>query len=554
MGEILVIGHRNPDTDAICSAIGYAEFKRRTGMRNAVAARCGDTNDRIDFVLRTFGVPAPKFVGDVSPKIQDVMRGKVFSVPPRTPLMDALALMDEKNIRVLPVLDEERRCLGLLSVFKASKFFFPSHNRIFDSRRVVASVRSLTRTLQGKMLCAFDPDLENDLVLMIAAMQTASFASRLPSYAPEKLLVVVGDREDIQIAAIESRARCVIITGGYPVSDHVRDLAQSHEVSLILSPHDTTTTAMLCRSAIAVENLLRSDYLAFRPDEDLAAAQRLAAASQFQAFPVIDEQQRVIGVVSKSDFLRKVERQLILVDHNELSQAVQGAEQVEIIEIIDHHRLGAYTTQQPILFRNEPVGSTSTIVADQFLTHGVELPPSIAGCLLAGLVSDTLNLTSPTTTKRDAEVLAALEKLAGVNAREFIEQLFNSGSVLTSKPATQAITTDCKEYTEGFRRFSVAQIEELGFDQFWKRKSEVIAALDVYCQSNGYFFSALLVTDVVQQTSLLLLAGAPRFRAQVHYPEVEPGIYQLDGIVSRKKQLLPYLTQSLKTLGGSPGH
>jgi manganese-dependent inorganic pyrophosphatase len=176
MGEILVIGHRNPDTDAICSAIGYAEFKRRTGMRNAVAARCGDTNDRIDFVLRTFGVPAPRFVADVSPKIQDVMRSNVFSVPPRTPLMEALALMDEKNIRVLPVLDTERRCLGLLSVFKASKFFFPSHTRIFDSRRVVASVRSLTRTLQAKMLCAFEPDQENDLILMIGAMKHASFA------------------------------------------------------------------------------------------------------------------------------------------------------------------------------------------------------------------------------------------------------------------------------------------------------------------------------------------------------------------------------------------
>ena len=554
MGEILVIGHRNPDTDAICSAIGYAEFKRRTGMRNAVAARCGDTNDRIDFVLRTFGVPAPRFVADVSPKIQDVMRSNVFSVPPRTPLMEALALMDEKNIRVLPVLDTERRCLGLLSVFKASKFFFPSHTRIFDSRRVVASVRSLTRTLQGKMLCAFEPDEENDLILMIGAMKHASFASRLPNYAPEKLLVVVGDREEIQITAIEARARCVIITGGYPVSDQVRDLAKSHEVSLILSPHDTTTTAMMCRSAVAVENLLRSDYLAFRPDERLAEAQRLAAASQFQAFPVIDEEQRVIGIVSKSDFLRKVERQLILVDHNELSQAVQGAEQVEILEIIDHHRLGSLSTQQPILFRNEPVGSTSTIVADQFLTLGVELPPSIAGCLLAGLVSDTLNLTSPTTTKRDAEVLAILEKRAGVNAREFIDKLFSSGSVLTSKPAGQAITTDCKEYCEGNYRFSVAQIEELGFEQFWKRKAEVVSALDSYCKSQTYFFSALLVTDVVQQTSLLLVAGDPRFRAQIHYPEVEPGIFQMDGIVSRKKQLLPYLTQSLKSMLGNQGH
>jgi manganese-dependent inorganic pyrophosphatase len=546
MSEILVIGHRNPDTDAICSAIGYAEYKRRTGVRNVVAARCGDLNDRIDFVLRTFGMPAPKFVADVSPKIEDVMRSNVISVPPRTPLVEALATMDEKNIRVLPVLDPERRCLGLLSVFKASKFFFPSHNRIWDSRRVVASVRSLTRTLQGKMLCAFEPDREEDLVLMIGAMQPTSFASRLPNYAPEKLLVVVGDREEIQRAAIENRARCVIITGGYPVTEEVRALAQSHEVSVILSPHDTTTTAMLCRSAIGVEHLLRSDFLSFRAEESLATAQHLAAASQFQAFPVIDDGGRVVGIVSKSDFLRKVERQLILVDHNELSQAVQGADQVEILEIIDHHRIGAFSTQQPILFRNEPVGSTSTIVADCFLSHGVELPAGVAGCLLAGLVSDTLNLTSPTTTKRDAEVLGLLERLCGINATEFTEKLFRSGSVLTSNTPEHAVTTDCKEYVEDGRRFTVAQIEELGFDQFWKQREQLGQALDRHRTAHGYYFAALLVTDVVVQTSLLLVAGEPKFLQQIHYPEAEPGVFEMTGFVSRKKQLLPLLTQCLK--------
>lgn len=552
MVETLVIGHRNPDTDAICSAIGYAEFKRRTGMPEAVAARCGDINDRIDFVLRTFGLPAPRFVADVSPRVSDVMRSNVISVPPETPLMEALAIMDDRNIRVLPVLGPEQRCIGLLSVFKASKFFFPSRSRMIDSRRVVASVRSLTRVLQGAMLCGFEPDAETDLVLMIGAMRVASFAARLPSYAPEKLLVVVGDREDIQEAAIRARARCVVVTGGYDVSPEIRRLAQEFEVSVVLCPHDTTTTAMLCRASVAVRHLLRSDHLAFGQDELLADAQRLAAASQFQAFPVVDNADRVVGMMSKSDFLRKVGRRLILVDHNELSQAVHGAADVEILEIIDHHRLGAFTTQQPILFRNEPVGSTSTIVAEQFLLNRVELAPAIAGCLLAGLVSDTLNLTSPTTTERDADVLATLEKLSGVNAREFVEKLFSSGSVLVSKTADEAITTDCKEYEEGHARFSVAQIEELGFDAFWKRKDEVARALDAHCQAHGYLFAALLVTDVVQQTSLLLVAGDARFRSRIVHPEAQPGIFQMDGVVSRKKQLLPYLTQCLRSLGN--GH
>jgi len=546
MSEVLVIGHRNPDTDAICSAIGYAEFKRRTGMPGAVAARCGDTNDRIDFVLKTFGVPPPRFVADVSPKIRDVMQSDVVSVPPQTTVAEALGLMDERNIRVLPVLNDDRTCRGLLSISKTSRYFFPGAKRLFDSRRVLASVRNISRTLSGKMIFATEPDREEDLILMVGAMSRDSFAARLPAYAREKLIVVVGDRLDIQEFAIRERVRAVVVTGGLDVPTEMVALARRNEVSLLLSPHDSATTATLCRASVSVAHMMHEHFLAFREDESLAAVQRVATESNFQAFPVLDPNRRIVGILSKTDFLKKVERQLILVDHNELSQAVHGADQVEILEVIDHHRIGALTTQQPILFRNEPVGSTSTIVADCFFRHGVELPPAIAGLLLAGLTSDTLNLTSPTTTERDAEILARLEKIAGVDATAFTEKLFSSGSLLTFKPADQAITTDCKEYEERGRVFSVAQIEEIGFGQFWKRKTEVLAALETYRSQKGYFFSSLLVTDVVLQTSLLLVAGSELFLRQIDYACLEQGIYQLDGVVSRKKQLLPYLTHCLE--------
>ncbi|MEY4201896.1 MAG: hypothetical protein RLZZ265_3636 [Verrucomicrobiota bacterium] len=545
MSDILVIGHRNPDTDAICSAIGYADFKRRTGMRNVEAARCGDTNDRIDFVLKSFLVPPPRFVSDVSPKVRDVMQSNVVAVPPSASVSEALGIMDDRNIRVLPVLNEDRSCRGLLSLFKLSKFFFPAGSRLFDSRRVVASVRQLARTLDGNLLFSIDPDHEEDLILMVGAMSLESFAERLDSYPREKLAVVVGDRWDIQNLAIRERVRLVIVTGGLQVEAKTLDAARKNEVSLVVSPHDSATTAMLCRGAISVSHMLHEHFLTFREDESLVDVQPVATASAFQAFPVLDQSGRTVGILSKSDFLKKVDRKLILVDHNELSQAVAGADKVEILEIIDHHRIGALTTQQPILFRNEPVGSTSTIVADCFFRYGVELTSSIAGLLLAGLVSDTLNLTSPTTTARDAEILAKLEKIAGVNATEFTEKLFASGSLLTTKPSAQAITTDCKEYVENGRTFSVAQIEELGFDQFWKRKADVLTALEEYREQKGYFIATLLVTDVVLQGSLLLVAGAKAFVDKVDYPQLEPGIFQLDGVVSRKKQLLPYLTHCL---------
>jgi manganese-dependent inorganic pyrophosphatase len=246
--------------------------------------------------------------------------------------------------------------------------------------------------------------------------------------------------------------------------------------------------------------------------------------------------------------LKKVERQLILVDHNELTQAVHGAEHVEILEVVDHHRIGL-TTHQPILFRNEPVGSTSTIVADLFLRHRIEFSDKLAGILLAGLVSDTLNLTSPTSTQIDADILGILEVKAGVNAREFTEKLFASGSVLVTKPAAQAVSADCKEYVEGGHTFSVAQIEEIGFDQFRKRKAEVVEALEDFRAEKKYFFAALLITDVVMQTSLLVVAGPEIFRQRIDYPELEDGIYELEGVVSRKKQLLPYLTHCLAKAG-----
>jgi len=550
MSEIFVIGHRNPDTDAICSAIGYAEFKRRTGLPEAVAARCGDTNDRIDFVLNTFGVPAPKFVADVSPKISDVMQRKILSVRPDSTAAESLRLMDEKNLRILPVMDAGHKCRGLVSLFKLSKFLFPAselrHGQQNNSREVLSSLSSLAKTLDGELVAGVDTEREEELILMIGAMGLETFAARLDMFPPEKCCVIVGDRWDIQNVAIRDGVRVLIVTGGFTVDPKTVEAARRKNVSVITSPHDSATTASLCRAAVAVRHVLNEEFLCFRENAPLAAVRDEAMSSGYLAFPVLNSKGEMVGILSKTDFLKTVSRRLILVDHNELSQAVQGADEVEIIEIIDHHRIGSLVTQQPILFRNEPVGSTSTIVADCFFRHDVELPKPIAGLLLAGLVSDTLNLTSPTTTPRDAEILKRLEAISGVNAREFTEKLFASGSLLTLKPAPQAVTTDCKEYEDSKVKFSVAQIEETGFEQFWKRKDELLQALEAYRASQAYHFSALLVTDVATQSSLLLVVGDEKFIKQIDYPRLEPNIYELLDVVSRKKQLLPYLTHCLR--------
>ena len=326
----------------------------------------------------------------------------------------------------------------------------------------MSSLTKLAQTLDGRLVVGHETEREEELILMIGAMGLESFAARLDKFPPEKSCVIVGDRWDIQNIAIREGVRVLIVTGGISVEPKTIEAARKKNVSVITSPHDTATTASLCRAAVAVRHVLNEEFLCFREHASLAAVREEATASGYLVFPVLDAAGETVGIISKTDFLKPVSRRLILVDHNELSQAVQGADEVEIIEIIDHHRIGALATAQPILFRNEPVGSTSTIVADCFFRNGVELPKPVAGLLLAGVVADTLNLTSPTTTPRDAEVLKKLEELSQVNAREFTEKLFASGSLLTLKPAPQAITTDCKEYPRTASNFSVAQIEEVG--------------------------------------------------------------------------------------------
>ncbi len=546
MNEILVIGHRNPDTDSICAALGYAAFKNAIGVENVIAARCGDTNARIDFVLKTFDIAPPKFVADVSPTVADVMHEKVHSVKTDSTAAEALRLMEDQNLRILPVLDDDRHCRGLVSLFKLGKYLFPSVNGDGNSRIVLSSLKNLAATLNGTIIVGVDIEQEDELTLMIGAMGLESFASRLEQTSPQQWAVVVGDRWDIQNIAIREGVRVIIVTGDQPIEPKTIEAAQRNNVSIIASPHDTVTTASLCRAAVAIRHVLTDKFLSFHPQEQLRTLRNRAVASGHQVFPILNDDNNMVGIMTKTDLLKSASRKIILVDHNELSQAVPGADEVEILEIIDHHRIGTMSTQHPILFRNEVVGSTSTIVAECFMKSGLEIPTPIAGLLLAGLASDTLNLTSPTTTQRDIEVLAHLEQVAGINAKEFTEQLFSIGSLLTLNTATAAISTDCKEYVENGARFSVAQIEETGYVQFWKRKDEVKIALAEYRHKKKYDFSALLITDVTSQESLLLLDGSLEFVAMINYPQIEPGIYQLSNVVSRKKQLLPYLAHRLR--------
>lgn len=544
--QTIVIGHRNPDMDSIVSAIAYAELKTAMGMPNVIAARAGATNPRIDFVLKKFGVPAPLLVNDLSPRVADVMQPHVISVHADSPIYDAIHLIEEKRLRGLPVVDSAGHCLGLLSAFKITHHLFPPRDEAASARVVFASLANIVATFGGTPISGALPDEPTEQLLMVGAMERSSFRPRLERYRGRSIVLFVGDRPSIQHLAIEARVAAIVVTGASPVEQAIQIAAVAAGVTLVSSSHDTATTVLLARGAVRVGSMLETDFTAFPQDTLLDEARRIAAQSAGWVFPVLSENGALVGILSKSDFLKPVPRQLILVDHNELTQAVRGADHVPIIEVLDHHRLGGFTTTAPILFWNNPVGSTSTLVALAYEQAGVPIAPATAGLLIAGLVSDTLNLTSPTATPTDHAVLRRLAAIAGEDPTRLAEQIFSVGSPLLTLSPDEAVGADSKLYEERGHRFSVSQIEELTFARFEEKRQGLLDALERQRQQAGLLFTALLVTDINTQGSMLLVRGAEPFLKSIDYPEMGPCLWELAGVVSRKKQLLPYLLQRLE--------
>jgi manganese-dependent inorganic pyrophosphatase len=543
--KTVVIGHRNPDMDAICSAIGYAAFKRATGHENAIAARCGNTNDRVDFALQKFGVEAPMFLPDVSPRVEDVMEPNVVSIHCDAPIYQAMRHFGEAKFRGLPVVNDARICIGLLSAFKLGKYMFPPVEDLAHARLVEASISHIRDTLRGTVITGKEDPRSLPRSLVVAAMLTDSFKKRLAQLDLPSTVLIVGDRWNITELSILAGVPVIVITNNATPPDKVIALAQEHGTTLLSSPHDTAATVLLARAAVTAGQMLTREFIGLSAEATLRQTRMDIALASQSAFPVLGPGGRLQGILTKSDLLKPIPRQLILVDHNELAQAVAGAEEIPILEILDHHRIGAPHTQQPILFLNRPLGSTCTIVADCYRQARLPIPPPIAGILMCGLISDTLNLTSPTTTQIDRDIMDELAAISGVKPTDLANEIFSVGSPLLTLSASNVITADCKEYTERGHTFSVSQIEEISFAQFQKKRDVLLDALEAYRLAHSYLFSTLLVTDVNTQNSLLLVRGSEPFSRLIDFPEEGANTWRLDGIVSRKKQLLPYLTNLL---------
>jgi manganese-dependent inorganic pyrophosphatase len=543
---LYVIGHKNPDTDAICSAIGYADLLRRTGTPEAEAAACGPINARTTHVLKRAALEAPKLILDIRPTAGQVCRRDVLSAHLHEPFLDVYRRMMKHKLRAIPVLDENGQLAGILPLMRLMQLILPDQQDLADQRNVDSSLSQIRSVLEGTFQHAVDPDREGVVTLMIAAMSVDTSTERLSQFAPDKLLLLLGNRPTIINNAIEYGARLIALTGGYQMPADMLERAKAKGISVLTTPHDTAMSALLIKGARSIAPAVEKLFMSFPESAKLVDVRSQVDEVRQDLFPVMDDEGRMVGIFTKSDLVSPKPVELILVDHNEFDQAVKGADEARILEVIDHHRIGGgLVTREPIRFINDTVGSTSTMIARMFRQHAIAPAPGIALCLAAGLISDTLNLQSPTTTAVDREMLAWLGNYARCNMADFAKELFSMGSTLASAPPNKVIESDCKEYAENGWKISVSQVEDLDLNRFWERKEELSTALAAHVKNRGLDFCCLLVTDITRQNSLLLTAGNEQLNDAMSYPQLERHLYELAGVVSRKKQLLPVLMQVL---------
>jgi len=540
--RLIVIGHKNPDTDAICSALAYASFLRQTGHPEAVAACCGELNARTTHVLEQAGVPPPELLLDVRPTLEMVMSRQTITAREDESLFSAFNRLRDSHHHSMPVVSLEGKFLGLVSMSKLVDVLLPSSINTSATRQVETNLERICMVTGGHFAHCHETSKEQNFLITVAASSAETFEQRLGTYPPDQLVLVAGDRPTVQEPAIEMGVRAIIVTGGNDLRPDLLREAKEKNITIILSPNDTATTTLLIKCAQPITHALETNLQSFPPNQLVAPLRKSLSGSHQPLYPVLDEDGRMPGVFSKSDLLQPPRTRLVLVDHNEMAQAVDGAAEAEIVAVIDHHRLGGgLTSSEPIRFLNEPLGSTCTIVAR--MHHQAKLKPDrgMALCMLAGIVSDTLKLTSPTATDVDRDMVGWLCRLHQIDLDTFAEGLFAAGSSLQNSPPEQIVRGDCKQYEEHGWKFAVAQVEELGFDHFWPRLDELAGAVHGLIEEYKLDFAALLITDITTHDSYLLSAGDQRILDAFEYPEEKQNLFHLAGVVSRKKQLLPAL-------------
>ncbi len=536
---IYITGHKNPDSDSICSAIAYAEYKNGNGDVNAIPVRLGDMNRETKFILNYFGVESPVLMDTVRLSVEDLNFDKISPVSPEISLRMALNIMNKNNIYSLPVVGENEQLLGIVTLSDIIQNYID----VWDNSvlgKSETTIENVLDTLSAQPLVI--PNQSKPFVgkLLVLAMEP----NTLREYIEDNDIVICGDRKDIQETALNTDISLMIVTNSGEIEDSMMDLAKTRNITVISTPHDTFTAARMITQSVPIDYVMTVEDLVYFPLDDLVDDVKVhMAQTRYRSYPVIDNDRKVVGTISRYHLISSLKKKVILVDHNERSQSIDGLEEAEILEIIDHHRVADVFTGSPIYFRNEPVGSTCTIVASILFENGRRPSKKIAGILAAGIISDTLLFRSPTSTNTDKIMLERLAKIADLNVEEFSTEMFKEGTSLTGKTPKELLNQDFKSFVVNEDKIGISQVYTMDPDSLKDMMNELIASMEERAKEFDYSIFMLMLTDIFKQASEIIAVGPNKeIAAQAFNTELEGNSFYAPGVLSRKKQVIPPIT------------
>ena len=536
MPHVYVTGHKNPDTDTIASAIGYAEFKNLVDPENEYApARLGDVNPQTAWALEKSGAESPKRIRHIMLRVKDVMARDVAVANKNDPLRNVGLTMARRNISQLPVVDDDGSLVGIITERNLARMYVRESHGASSFKDSPVSVGAMLEVLEGELLVGEDRESEGQLWVISMGVDSMGKSMKQGD------VVVVGDRPEAQRRAIELGAEVLVISNGSRPEDEMLKMAGEHGTTVVLSPLDSYVTSRLIQLSVPCWEVMSENPLTVHPDDLITEITEQVMEVHYRAAIAVDGNRVPIGVVTRTNLLNPKPRRVLLVDHAEVGQSVKGVERAEVVEILDHHHVGDIETSSPIPATFDPVGSTATLVIERFKAAGLRPKESTAKMLLAAILSDTVILNSPTTTDRDREVVKVLEELLDLDAGAFGREMFEASSDVSELSGEQIVNRDAKEYgTSSGERVSVSQIETVG-PGLLERKDELVAALEDLREENEYVFSALMVTDITQGGTQLLCVGDCSSVHLAFDAQPKNGAIELPGVMSRKKQVAPAL-------------
>ncbi|HHW58295.1 MAG TPA: putative manganese-dependent inorganic diphosphatase [Clostridia bacterium] len=538
MITVYVTGHKNPDTDSISSAIAYAYLKRISEGINAIPVRLGPINRETKFVLDYFGVEEPVLLENVYTQVQDIKFDKPLVFKEKTSMFEAWNTMMEKNIRTITVVNEENKLIGIATVGDLAKAYLSSS---YQLSKYKIPLENLLATLKGEIILKYSDYLQGNV--LVAAMSKEGTSKRIK----EGNILIVGDRKDIQIIAIQQGVQALILTGNNNPTEEVLELAKQKKVTVLKVLPDAFDTVKLLNQSLPLTYVIkREDLVSFRISDYIDDVKEVMLKYRYRNFPIIDDEGKVVGLLARRHILDYERKNVIMVDHNEFSQAVEGIEQARILEIIDHHRLGTIETDQPILFRNHPVGSTATIINRIFEEKGLIPEPKIAGIMCAAILSDTLVFKSPTCTPEDVKAAKKLAEIANIDINEFGNEMFKAGTSLEGKTVEEIFYTDFKEFTINNYKIGIGQVNTL--TDTGELKQELISFMEKVKKNKGYNILLLMLTDIINEGSEILFVGNNKeLLERAFNVQIKNNSFYLPYVISRKKQVLPLIIKAINS-------